>query len=97
MALKSKIKQLEEIIGADDPTAILDFSAGGSAQPKPSYSVTPQRNIRLGDTTAPAQMVTTQDDLEMDEETSAQPVENMDLYPVGRIEEVSKKEQQQRR
>ena len=42
-------------------------------------------------------MVTTQDDLEMDEETSAQPVENMDLYPVGKIEEVSKKEQQQRR
>ena len=38
---------------------------------------------------APAQ-VTTQDDLEMDE--SAQELETMEMVPIGRIEDVAKKE-----
>ena len=89
--MKSKIKQLQEII-AQDAAGTLDFSLAQESvestftrDPEPSPALEQSKVSR----------VTTQDDLEMDE--TAQVVETMEMVPIGRIEEVAKKESRARR
>ena len=70
MALKSKIKQLEDIVTQDNETQL----QSDAASEKPSVRAAP---------------VATQADLE---EPSEDQIQELDLVPVGSIEEVSKKE-----
>ena len=79
LALKSKIKQLEEII-SQDQGGILDYNyinescEGAPAMPEPKVPSN----------------VTTQADLEMEE--TGRELETMEMVPIGKIEEVAKKE-----
>ena len=56
----------------------------------PGLHVPSANDLSVAEPPAPAHQVTTQDDLEMDESGSM--LETMEMVPIGRIEEVSKKE-----
>lgn len=85
MALKSKIKQLEEIAERD---ADFDFSKLAlSQQVQPPQAAKPSSDAKPASWAAPSG-VTTQDDLEHDDE----PIQEFEMMPIGRIEEVSRQE-----